>query len=101
MDYDYPGNIRELENLIERFMITSSDNSLEILGWNPTVSIKNDEKSNALLSMEEMEVKHITDACIRSNWKIFGSGGAAEKLDMNPKTLSSRMTKLGIKKTKT
>ena len=50
--------------------------------------------------MEEMEVKHITEACMRSNWKIFGAGGAAEKLELNPKTLSSRMTKLGIKKSK-
>ena len=101
MEYHYPGNIRELENLIERFMITSPGDSLEILDWNPIVFVKNENKSDKFLSMEKMEIKHITEACMRSNWKIFGEGGAAEKLDMNPKTLSSRMTKLGIKKPKT
>ena len=100
MAYDYPGNIRELENLVERFMITSPKDSLEILDWNPIIIPKKDKASNTFLSMEEMEIKYITEACTNSNWKIFGNGGAAEKLDMNPKTLSSRMTKLGIKKPK-
>ena len=47
-----------------------------------------------------MEVKHIKDALAMSNWKIFGAGGAAEKLGMHPKTLSSRIIKLGISKPK-
>ncbi len=100
MKYNYPGNIRELENLVERFMITSPGDSLEIVDWNPIIIVKDKEDSNRFLSMEKMEVKHITEACIRSNWKIFGEGGAAEKLDLNPKTLGSRMSKLGIKKPK-
>lgn len=101
MTYDYPGNIRELENLIERFMITSLGDSLQILDWSPVVLIRKDAQSDKFLSMEEMEIKHIKDACTRSSWKIFGEGGAAQKLEMNPKTLSSRMYKLGIKKPKT
>lgn len=100
MAYNYPGNIRELENLVERFMITSPNDSLEILDWNPIVIVKKGEESGVFLSMEDMEIKHITEACRQSNWKIFGDGGAAEKLVMNPKTLSSRMTKLSIKKPK-
>ena len=99
MSYDFPGNIRELENLIERFMITSPGKSLEITDWNPVNRIKNEEDCDVFLSMKEMEIKHITEACNRSNWKIFGVGGAAEKLGMNPKTLGSRMSKLDIKKT--
>lgn len=98
MGYDYPGNIRELENLVERFMITSLEDQLEITNWNPTIIKKSKGDAKLFLSMEEMEIKHITEACILSNWKIFGAGGAAEKLSMNPKTLGSRMTKLGIKK---
>ena len=98
MSYDYPGNIRELENLNERFMITSSGKTLEIMDWNPVNRIKNKQDADVFLSMEEMEIKHITEACIRSNWKIFGAGGAAEKLAMNPKTLGSRMSKFDIKK---
>ena len=72
MDYNYPGNIRELENLIERFMITSLGDHLEITNWNPINTIQVKEDTSPFLTMEQMEIKHITEACIQSNWKIFG-----------------------------
>ena len=101
MDYNFPGNIRELENLVERFMITSSGDILELDGWQP-ISTKKETQgiSNTFLSLEEMEFEHITQALKQCNWKVFGEGGAAEKLKINPKTLSSRMKKLGISKPK-
>ncbi len=98
MSYNYPGNIRELENLTERFMITSLGEQLEIMDWNPTFNLKYQKGNDEFLTMKKMEIRHITEACIRSDWKIFGEGGAAEKLEINAKTLSSRMSKLNIKK---
>ena len=100
MNYNYPGNIRELENLIERFMIISDGNKLELAGWgqpNRVLPISD----NYFLSMEEMEIYHIKNALRKCKGKIFGKGGAAELLKMNGKTLSSRMVKLNIKKEQT
>jgi len=97
MAYNYPGNIRELENLVERFMIISEGSNLELTGWTPMK--KNMPFSpNHFLSMEEMEIYHIKNALEKCDGKIFGIGGAAELLKMNGKTLSSRMSKLNIKR---
>ena len=97
MAYNYPGNIRELENLVERFMIISEGSNLELTGWIPMK--KNMPFSpNHFLSMEEMEIYHIKNALEKCDGKIFGNGGAAELLKMNGKTLSSRMAKLNIKR---
>jgi len=95
--YNYPGNIRELENLVERFMIISEGTDLELTGWVP-IKKNMPFSSNHFLSMEEMEIYHIKNALEKCNGKIFGKGGAAELLKMNGKTLSSRMVKLKIKK---
>jgi len=96
--YHFPGNVRELENLIERFMITSTGATLEIEDWPAETSVPGDQ-GGRFLTLEEMEIKHIYEALKQSNGKVFGEDGAAAKLGMNPKTLSSRMAKLGIKKT--
>ena len=97
MNYNYPGNIRELENLIERFMIISDGHKLELTGWfQPSRVLPISD--NCFLSMEEMEIYHIKNALRKCDGKIFGKGGAAELLKMNGKTLSSRMAKLNIKK---
>ena len=95
--YNYPGNIRELENLIERFMITSSGHTLELTGWLPQQKILADS-TEYFKTMEEMEIHHIENALRLTNGKVFGNGGAAEKLALNAKTLDSRMRKLGIRK---
>ena len=100
MNYNYPGNIRELENLIERFMIISEGDKLEIAGWGETNRVL-PISDNYFLSMEEMEIYHIKNALRKCGGKIFGKGGAAELLKMNGKTLSSRMVKLNIKKEQT
>lgn len=95
--YNYPGNIRELENLIERFMIISSGNSLELSDWLP-VQKELPSSDDHFLTMEEMEINHIKHALRLSKGKVFGAGGAAEKLGMNGKTLDSRLRKLEINK---
>ncbi len=95
--YNYPGNIRELENLIERFMIISNGDSLELSDWSP-VQKELPSSDGHFLTMEEMEIHHIKNALRLSKGKVFGSNGAAEKLAMNGKTLDSRLRKLGISK---
>lgn len=93
IDYDWPGNIRELENVIERSMIISPGPSLQIEYLQPNI-----QKDKSLPTLTQMEKKHILRALEKTRWKISGPGGAAELLDINPKTLASRMKKLGIKR---
>jgi formate hydrogenlyase transcriptional activator len=94
--HDWPGNIRELENIIQRSVISSQGahfclSSLEIMH-------PKDGRMDVFSTLEENERRHILDALERSGWKIHGTGGAADILKIHPSTLSSRMKKLGIRK---
>jgi len=95
--YNYPGNIRELENLIERFMIISSGKELELTGWLP-IKKELPITEGQFLTLKEVEIRYIKKALRLTSGKVFGVGGAAEKLGINAKTLDSRMRKLGIDK---
>ena len=95
--YDYPGNIRELENIIERAVITSKGQTLDLSQWKPETK-KDAAKDKAFLTYEQMERQHIIDALQKSNWKVSGKGSAAELLGLNAKTLDSKMRKLNIKR---
>ena len=95
INYSWPGNVRELENVIERAIINSHNGIL-----NFDFLPKSEEHSNKFVTLEEVEKNHITEALRKSDWKINGSGGAAEKLKLNPQTLRSKMQKLGIKRDK-
>lgn len=95
--YDWPGNIRELEHLIERNVLLAKTNEIEKFDL-PTSNSNPLEKNNGkMLSMEEMEKEHIMNALQICDGKVSGSGGAAELLKMQPQTLFSKMKKLGIK----
>ncbi|MBR9921224.1 MAG: PAS domain S-box protein [Bacteroidetes bacterium] len=97
MAYEFPGNIRELENMIERAVILSSGESLNLSSILPDLkrqSIKNRRKH--FPTMEELQREHIVNALKRTNWKVTGKQSASELLGMNGKTLASRMRKLGI-----
>ena len=94
-DYNWPGNIRELENLIERAMIISPGNSLTYGDWLPAAKAR---KDNASMRMDDVEKQHILDVLKRVNWKVSGENGAAKILGLNPTTLEARMKKLGIKR---
>ena len=93
MRYDFPGNVRELENLIERAMILSSGKKLLL----DLVSTRSElEEDHSFKTMEEMQRVHILEALKRTHGRVSGENGAAELLDMNDKTLTSRMLKLNI-----
>ena len=89
--YPWPGNIRELRNMVERAMITSEGHSLELQLPEPQQNLN---ARPALL--EEVERKHIISVLERARWRISGKDGAAEILGLVPTTLHSRMKKLGI-----
>ena len=96
--YAWPGNIRELENLIERASILSNGDTLVIPGFGngekkTKVSIKDSE-----LSLDAVQRKHILQVLEKCRWKISGKDGASELLGLKPSTLRDKMSKLGIKK---
>jgi chemotaxis protein methyltransferase CheR len=95
-DYLWPGNVRELQNVIERAVINSSGPKLQ-LAEDLTRPVQNDT-SNRLRTLQEIEVDHITRVLEQTDWRIDGPKGAAKILDMNLSTLRSRMRKLEIKK---
>jgi formate hydrogenlyase transcriptional activator len=94
--HDWPGNIRELENVIQRGVISSRGNIFQLPA--PDVSQSRNTMSNTFVTLKENERQHILEALQASGWKIHGPGGAAEILDINSFTLVSRMKKLGINK---
>ncbi len=100
MQYDWPGNIRELENKIERALILTHGNSLQYGDWIPKPhhgSLDANGK-HPILKMEEVEKEHIINILNKTNWKVSGESGAAKILGLNANTLSSRIKKLGIKR---
>ena len=101
--YDWPGNIRELRNVLERAAITNTGTSLYLPDG--LSQLKNPNGNNTrliteteLLSLVEVERQHILHTLQKTNWQISGIKGAATILKMNPSTLRSRIKKLGLKK---
>jgi formate hydrogenlyase transcriptional activator len=90
--YYWPGNIRELRNVIERFLITTTDNvfraDLQVLE-NPVAQGEN----QTCAAVERKQILHVLK---QTNWQVRGADGAAEILGLKPTTLESRMQKLGI-----
>jgi formate hydrogenlyase transcriptional activator len=95
-NYEWPGNIRELRNVIERAVIISETGTLRLDLFSD--SPRDTARQNNPKSLEDLEKEHITKALQDSNWRISGEGGAAEKLVINPSTLRSRIKKLNILK---
>ncbi|GJM35930.1 MAG: hypothetical protein DHS20C18_49310 [Saprospiraceae bacterium] len=95
--YDFPGNVRELQNIIERAVILSNGDVLNLSFWNPANSKK--IKGNQFKSLEDVQREHIIDALERTRWRVSGSEGAARLLNINAQTLFSKMRKLNINRT--
>ncbi len=92
--YHWPGNIRELQNLIERAVILTRGPVLEI----PLAELRQPAKASLdrTESLEDVERRHILHVLRESNWVIGGPTGAAAKLGLNRTTLNNRLRKLGI-----
>jgi hydrogenase-4 transcriptional activator len=107
--YDWPGNLREFQNVMERGVITSrpgvlrldlprDKSSLAPLSRGP--STKEIEKMQVVPEdeMRRRERANVLAALQRTRWKIHGPSGAAELLGINPTTLASRIKNLGLKR---
>ncbi|MGO9571784.1 MAG: sigma 54-interacting transcriptional regulator [Desulfomonilaceae bacterium] len=89
--YSWPGNVRELRNVVERSVILAQSAVLRIKVPESPVS-----QDGSPLTLEEIERRHILDVLQQTRWRVSGQKGAAAILDIHPKTLESRMKKLGI-----
>jgi len=100
MTYSWPGNIRELEHLIERSVLLAKGTIIEeiLLPINVTKDSTLDNEEIRLKTINENERDHIISVLKKCNGRIWGPGAAAEILNIQPSTLKSRMKKLGIKK---
>ena len=94
--YHWPGNIRELQNLVERGVILSRGSSLEIPLTELKQSTKGSSHTNGSTTLEAVEREHILRVLGESGWVIGGPTGAAARLGVNRTTLNHRMRKLGI-----
>ena len=94
--HHWPGNIRELQNLVERAVILSRGSTLEI----PLTELKQPVKTavyiNGGITLEHVERDHILKVLDDAKWVIGGPTGAAARLGLNRTTLNHRMRKLGI-----
>jgi transcriptional regulator with GAF, ATPase, and Fis domain len=93
--YAWPGNIRELRNVVERAMIVATGSRLTITV--PIPSAAGGKRSTKLADVEKEHIKNVLEG---SKWRIRGAGGAAERLGLQPTTLETRMAKLGLTRPK-
>jgi len=99
-DYPWPGNIRELQNLIERAVILTRGRALEI----PPAELRHSANSVShdmadqtnRATLKDVEREHVLRALRETNWVVGGPAGAAARLGLNRTTLNHRMRKLGI-----
>jgi len=108
--HDWPGNVRELQNIIERALILSPHGRLHfdlprvdggpLLPGHRTSEAASGPAAPILTEAEitALRRQNLLAALIRSDWKIYGKGGAAELLGIKPTTLIERMRRLGVKR---
>jgi len=100
MSYSWPGNIRELEHLIERSILLNQGSILKEVHLPPTpkTEISTDGTERKIKSIQENERDHILSILKRCKGKISGNGGAAEILNIPATTLNSKIKKLNIRR---
>jgi formate hydrogenlyase transcriptional activator len=89
----WPGNIRELRNVVERAMIVATGPRLTIAL--PATKMAPGKRGVKLVDVEEEHIRTVLES---THWRIRGAGGAADRLGLRPTTLETRMAKLGIKR---
>ena len=97
INYNWPGNIRELRNVIERGVVSTKGKKLKLIDKlnGSQIKLNNSESFKTLEKLEFDYIKEVLEAC---NYKIEGEKGAAEILNLHPNTLRSKIKKLGISK---
>jgi transcriptional regulator with GAF, ATPase, and Fis domain len=95
-EYDWPGNIRELENVIQRAIIMSTNGVLSTREIN--LARTQPAQAGGGTTLEEVEREHILHVLGQTSWRIEGTRGASRLLGLKPSTLRSRLRKLGIRR---
>ncbi|MEX6689500.1 sigma 54-interacting transcriptional regulator [Danxiaibacter flavus] len=95
-EYKWPGNIRELMNVIQRSVISSEGHTLRLEGLNNQNPVNDDTTIVSSSTIEEVEKNHILKILEECNGRINGESGAANRLGLHPSTLRSRLKKLNI-----
>ena len=106
VSYHWPGNIRELQNLVERAVILSTGAVLNVplrdLQSQPQIAVPTNAPNNGrprnIETLEEVERRHILDTLDATDWVVGGPKGAAVLLGLKRSTLQVRMEKLGIRR---
>jgi len=94
ISYSWPGNIRQLQNFIERSVILSSENVLR----SPSLNVAAKPESHEAVTLKEGERDHIRKTLEHTRWVVAGPNGAAARLRIHRSTLYHRMQKLGIER---
>ncbi|HEY3990470.1 MAG TPA: sigma 54-interacting transcriptional regulator [Acidobacteriaceae bacterium] len=94
--YPWPGNIRELQNVIERAVILSPGKELKVSPADLKPRLLENGAASGVVTLEEMERRHILSVLDQTNWVFSGPNGAAARLGIKRPTLQFRMRKLGI-----
>ena len=94
--YAWPGNIRELRNVVERGMILATGKRLSL----PLPVAVAGSPAKQAVKLADLEKEHIRTVLEATGWRIRGAGGAAERLGLKATTLETRMAKLGLKRSR-
>jgi DNA-binding NtrC family response regulator len=99
MRHEWPGNIRELENSIERSIVLAAGQRIEnVFIQAPHLQPSKTPVQQSVKSIDDVEREHILVILHKCNFKVYGPGGAADLLNIPPSTLASKMKKFGIMK---
>lgn len=99
--YDFPGNIRELMNIVEQAVVLTQNTTLDLSYWRPARGEEQPQQMSARANfptLEEIQRQHILDALEKTHWRVTGPQGAAKLLGMKGQTLFSKMKKLDIQR---